>query len=153
MRKCRNVLSLLHLSLLLAAVVACDFSQADCEFTAPDGWALGNSRWDGDCAAGHAEGLGVLKEYSGSNVTRWFFGRVKQGNIEIGVIDQAEGYIAGKFRQGQVISSEDRQDYIDAFNQAEQAANLAASRFKQAGNSASAQFYENKARELAGQMD
>lgn len=153
MSNSRRILSLLHLGWLLVALVACSTSKAACEFSIPEGWLRENSRWDGDCVAGYAEGLGVLKEYNGSNVRRWFYGSVKHGEIEIGVIDQADGYVAGKFAKGQVLPSEDRQVYINAFNQAEQAANLASSRYKQTGNTASSLFYENKARELAEQMD
>lgn len=146
-------LNLAQCGVLLAMLIACSTSQGACDFSAPAGWDQANSRWDGDCAAGLADGLGVLKEYSGGKVVRFFFGRINHGNIETGVIDQAEGYIAGKFNNGQRIPSDDRQSYIDAFNQAEQAAKQAASRFKQAGNEASFRFYQNKAKELLNQLD
>jgi len=149
----RGTLSLLQRAAFLAMVLACDSSQAACEFKVPSGWSQANTRWDGDCVAGVADGLGILKEYSGNQVARWFFGSLRNGDVELGVIDQSEGYIAGKFTHGQLLSSPDRQTYLDAFEQAEQAASQAASRFKQVGNQASARFYADKARELAEQMD
>jgi len=143
----------LQLGVLLSAFIACSTSEGACGFSAPAGWKQTDSRWDGGCAAGFADGLGVLKEISGGKVVRFFFGRIRNGNIEIGVIDQADGFIAGNFDRGQFVASYDRQIYIDAFKHAEQAAQQAASRFKAAGNEASARFYENKAKELASQMD
>ena len=148
-----HVLKLSRLGVLLAALVACSTSEGACGFSVPADWVQADSRWDGSCAAGLADGLGVLKEYSGGKVARFFFGRVHGGNIELGVIDQADGFVAGKFDHGQLVPSDDRQAYIDAFREAEQAAKQAASRFKAAGNEASFRFYENKAKELAGQMD
>ncbi len=146
-------LKLSRIGVLLATLIACSTSEGACGFSAPSGWNQVDSRWDGDCAAGMADGLGVLKEYSGGKVVRFFFGRVRNGNIELGVIDQADGFVAGKFDHGQLIPSDDRQAYIDAFREAEQAAKQAASRFKTAGNAASYRFYETKAKELADQMD
>jgi len=124
-----------------------------CSFTAPAGWSQADTRWDGACSQGRAEGLGVLKEYGDQKVERFFFGHLSQGEIEQGVIDEAEGYIAGRFRHGVLLPSEDRQSYLDAFGTAEQAATQAAERYKKVGNHASARFYERKAKTLREQMD
>lgn len=128
-------------------------SKALCDFSVPDGWSQKATQWDGNCQAGRAEGLGVLKEYSNKKVKRFFFGRLKGGEMEFGVIDQEEGFIAGSFAKGQPIPSDDRQTFIEAFNEAEKAASQAANRFSKAGNKASAVFYERKAKELREQMD
>lgn len=124
-----------------------------CAFNAPYGWSQNSTRWDGECRAGHADGIGILKEFSNRKVKRFFFGRVKDGNLDLGVIDQAEGYVAGQFAQGRLVPSEDRQIFVSAFAEAEKATSQAASRFSKAGNKASARFYKAKARELREQMD
>ena len=128
-------------------------SKSACGFNAPDGWSRKATQWDGNCVAGRAEGLGVLKEYSEKKVKRFFFGRLKSGDIEFGVIDQDEGFMAGSFAKGALIPSDDRQTFIDAFAEAEKASSQAASRFSKTGNKASAGFYERKAKELREQMD
>jgi hypothetical protein len=139
--------------ILLCSMPQAGLSKAACEFNVPDDWSRKTTQWDGNCLAGRAEGLGVLKEYSNKKVKRFFFGRLKGGEIEFGVIDQEEGFVAGSFANGQPISSDDRQTFINAFNEAEKAASQAASRFNKAGNRASAGFYERKAKELREQMD
>ncbi len=95
----------------------------------------------------------MLKEYENQKVERVFCGHLSQGEIEFGVIDEADGYIAGRLRQGVLMPSEGRRNYIDAFRTTEQAATEAAERFKKARNEASASFYERKAKALREQMD
>lgn len=124
-----------------------------CVFNAPYGWDQNSTRWDGECREGYADGLGVLKEFRDGTAKRFFFGRMKDGNLDFGVIDQPEGYMAGRFAQGHLEPSEDRQNFISAFDEAEKAATRAATRFREAGNAASARFYETKAKELREQMD
>ena len=124
-----------------------------CDFSAPAGWNQKTTQWGGTCRGGRAEGLGVLKEYDEKKVKRFFFGRLKNGDIEFGVIDQDEGFMAGSFANGDLIPSDDRQTFISAFAEAEKAASQVATRFSQAGNKASARFYEQKAKELREQMD
>jgi len=122
--------------------------------TPPEGWAATSLRWDGDCSNGLATGLGVLKEQQGTTVQRSFFGRVENGELALGVIDTPEqGFSAGHFAQGRVQASDERQVYIDAFNVAAQAAGAAATRFEQAGNNASAQFYRQKEQAFHEQLD
>ena len=128
-------------------------TQATCAFTAPTGWNQAATRWDGACKAGHAEGLGVLKEYQQQKVVRFFFGRLEHGEPKLGVLDQAEGFSAGQFAKGAPLPSDDRQRMIDAFAEAEKAANEAASRFSKAGKQASAKFYADKAKALREQLD
>jgi hypothetical protein len=125
----------------------------ECGFSVPEGWKQANTRWDGECVAGKAEGLGVLKEFENRKAKRFFFGRLVEGQIQQGVIDQAEGYVAGQFKRGVLVPSEDRQVFIDSFRLAEQAASLVASRFRKVGNKASAQYYETKQKQLEQQMD
>jgi hypothetical protein len=138
--------------LFLACLVSVD-TNAACAFEAPQGWSQANTRWDGECVSGKANGLGVLKEYQGEKVLRFYFGKVKDGRLDIGVIDQDSGYLAGQFVNGRLQASDDRQSYVSAFNTAELAAKEAADRFDKARNKGSAQFYSQKAKELREQMD
>lgn len=129
------------------------FAQRKCSFSVPEDWMGKSTHWDGLCSDGYADGLGILKELKNGEVKRFFLGRINKGEIEFGVIDQPDGYIAGKFSDGVLVPSDDRQTYIDAFNEAEKAAKKAAENFRRIGNKASALFYEKKAKELADQMD
>jgi hypothetical protein len=143
-------------TLVLLALLAggCQSAIACSVTTAPADWATGSARWDGDCAGEQAEGLGVLKEQQGTAVKRLFFGRAQQGELALGVIEVPEqGFMPGKFEAGRVLSSDDRQTVLDAFEAAAQAAAAAAQRFEQAGNAPSAAFYRGKERALLQQMD
>ena len=126
---------------------------AACTFTAPTGWNQATTRWDGACKDGHAEGLGVLKEYQQTKVVRFFFGRLEHGEPKLGVIDQPEGFVAGQFAKGEPVPSDDRQRMVDAFAEGEKAANEAAGCFSKAGKQASAKFYAEKAKALREQLD
>ena len=149
----RAGIALCGAGILLCSVFPPAWSKSACRFSAPDGWKQKATQWDGDCRAGLAEGIGVLKEYRDNKVKRFFFGRLKRGDIEFGVIDQNEGFVAGSFSDGHLIPSDDRQTFIRAFAEAEKAAAQASSRYRNAGNKASAEFYERKAKELREQMD
>ena len=144
---------MIALGILLAQAPAQTSTPAACAFTAPAGWSQAATRWDGACREGHAEGLGVLKEYQQQKVVRFFFGRLEHGEPRLGVIDQAEGFVAGQFAKGEPVPSDDRQRMVDAFAAGEKAANEAASRFSKAGKQASAKFYAAKAKALREQLD
>ncbi|MEK1942499.1 MAG: hypothetical protein AAAB16_19190 [Pseudomonas sp.] len=127
---------------------------AACTIATPADWSAGSARWDGECTGNTANGLGVLKEQQGTAVKRLFFGRVQNGELAEGVIEVPEqGFVAGRFEQGRVLASDERQTLIDAFEVAAQAAAAAAERFVQAGNSASANFYRSKEQVLREQLD
>lgn len=139
---------------ILLCLLAVQVKAAEvCTFHAPDGWNQSTTRWDGECRADYADGLGILKEYDKNQVARFFFGRIRKGELDLGVIEEAGGYIAGQFAQGRVLASEDPQRFVSAFAVAEKAATLAAGRFRKAGNKTSATFYEAKAKQLREQMD
>lgn len=137
------------------ALAACTLqaTAAGCDFTVPEGWNAAGVRWEGECRDGRADGPGVLKAYESGKVVRFFFGTLKAGEPAIGVIDSEEGYRAGRFTQGRLVSNEDRNTLIRAFDSASKAAQAVAGRFGKTGNKASASFYEGKARELREQMD
>jgi hypothetical protein len=122
--------------------------------TPPEGWAASSMRWDGDCAGEKANGLGVLKEQDGATVKRMFLGRVSQGELTLGVLDEpGQGFGAGAFQNGKLMDSDDRNLILKSFEEAAKAASAAADRFERAGNKASAKFYRDKAKQLREQMD
>ena len=122
-------------------------------FDAPEGWSRTATRWDGDCVGGLANVLGVLKGFEGRQVERLFFGTMAGGELEFGVFDGPEGYMAGKFSKGSPVPSDDCPTYVSAFAEGEKAADLAAGRYRRSGNQGSAKFYEGKAKALREQMD
>jgi hypothetical protein len=141
----------------LGIVLAQAYSQTSvagaCLFNVPAGWNQTSTRWDGECRDGHAHGLGVLKEYQQQKALRFFFGRLEHGELKLGVIDQPEGYLAGKFVKGAPVPAEDSQQTVSAFAEAETAANEAAGRFRKADNLEAARFYAAKSKALREQLD
>ena len=139
-----------------AAVIVALLSSASwgaCQVAAPEGWSPTKLRWDGPCASGFAHGQGVLKDMSKQPIERFFFGRLDKGKLARGVIDQPDGFVAGDFKAGAVLPSDNRQTALDAFTEAKTAAGLTAAKFRKAKNAASAKFYDDKAKSLADQMD
>lgn len=110
-------------------------------------------RWSGACRSGFADGLGVLRQYRQARVERWFYGRVAAGQPAIGVVDLGDGFMAGRFDGGRLVRDADRNTLIEAFDEASLAARQMAERFRRAGNAASARYYDNKAAQLARQID
>lgn len=139
--------------LLFCTIPFISYSEPNCSFNVPPTWDKKMTQWDGECKSGRADGLGVLKEYKNKKAVRIFLGQMKLGNVEFGVIDQNDGYIAGHFENGTVKASDDRQIYLDAFREGEKAASEAAKRFEKSGNKKSAKFYLDKAKDLRDQMD
>ncbi|PTT91570.1 hypothetical protein DBR42_03600 [Pelomonas sp. HMWF004] len=128
------------------------FGAADCRFARPTDFA-GSLRWEGGCVDGRADGRGVLRAYVAQHSPKVFYGRLKAGQLALGVVETPDGYIAGNFVDGKLKPSEERGDFIRAFDEAAAAAKEAAARFRKAGNEASARHYEERAAQLAAQMD
>lgn len=126
---------------------------ADCRFAVPSGWSPRDVRWTGSCHDGLAEGRGVLREFVGATVARLFFGSLRAGQPALGVIEQADGFVAGRFEAGQAVRDGDRNTLIRAFDEGSAAAEQVAEAYRRAGNLGSARFYSDKARQLAQQMD
>lgn len=129
-----------------------NFGVPGCRFARPADFA-GSLKWEGDCAAGLADGRGVLRAYQPQRPPKVFYGRMKAGQLALGVVEQDDGYVAGEFADGKRKPSDERADYIRAFDEAASAAKEAAARFRKAGNEASARHYEERAARLAAQMD
>lgn len=129
----------------------------NCQFRPPAAWSDRNIRWDGACLGGHAQGRGVLRAYPPAGqpaAAVWlFFGALDKGELRLGVIDTPDGYIAGRFEDGKPVQDGDRNRLISAFREGSAAAQAASERFKSTGNSGSARFYADKARQLAEQLD
>jgi len=124
-----------------------------CRFAVPAGWTADSVRWSGGCQAGFAQGRGVLRAYQDGRVVRWFYGRYLAGQPAFGVVDLGQGFMAGRFEAGRVVSGAERNTLIEAFDEASAAARELALAFRRAGNDASARLYDRKAEQLAGQMD
>ena len=143
----------LRLGVTLLFSLVSSVSWGTCEFTAPEGWTPSKLRWDGPCKGGLAHGQGVLKDISKQPIERFFFGRFDKGQVMRGVIDQPDGFVAGDFRSGKVLASDDPQTTLNAFTEAKTAAKAVADKFRKAKSAASAKFYDDKAKSLAGQME
>jgi hypothetical protein len=125
----------------------------DCQFVPPAEWRDRTITWNGPCQSGKAHGQGVLRAYKKGANTLLFFGNLEQGELNLGVIDTTEGYIAGQFAQGKLVPDVDRNVIISAFRDASAAAKAFSQHLKKAGNQRSAAFYLKKAQELEQQMD
>ncbi|MEQ1620191.1 MAG: hypothetical protein ABL919_02215 [Methylococcales bacterium] len=125
----------------------------DCQVVPPVEWTDSTIIWDGPCQTGKAHGEGVLRAYKKGADTLLFLGNIEHGELDIGVIDGPEGYIAGQFSHGKLVLEVERNVIIKAFRSASNAAKSYSQRLKQAGNQKSAAFYLKKARKLEQQMD
>ena len=126
---------------------------ARCRFAVPEGWSAAGMRWSGHCRAGLAQGRGVLRQYDGSRVARSYFGVLRSGLPALGVVELPDGFIAGRFEYGKAVNDGDRNTTIHAFDEAAAAARQLAAGYRRAGNAPSARFYEDKAKQLADQLD
>lgn len=137
---------------LIAIATTSSIAHAECTFTTPDGWAGKTIRWEGECQSGRADGLGVLKLMDGGKVKLSFFGRLKNGEPVLGFLESDGGFQAGRFKDGKELPPDDElnppKTMEIAFSEAEKAAKFVAGRFRAAGNTASAAYYENKALHL-----
>jgi translation initiation factor 6 (eIF-6) len=94
-----------------------------------------------------------LRAYGTGKPTLLYLGKMEAGRATLGVIEHPDGLMAGRFSQGALVPSDERQVTLDAFKAAEQAARQVSSRFKAAGNAASARYYQGKAAQMQNQMD
>lgn len=150
----RKTSRLLSLGLLLCAAAPPATAEQACTFTTPAGWNQAGTSWVGACRDGRADGLGVLREVDDKkSVQRTFFGRLKQGALELGAIEQAGGYVAGTFKDGKPVPSDEQQPTIDGFREAEKAAKQISDTFRKSGDKASARLYKTKAKQLGEQIE
>lgn len=126
---------------------------ARCRFSVPEGFAARDLRWTGGCRGGLAQGRGVLRALQGGRVLRLFYGRLEAGLPAQGVVEEDGSYRAGRFEAGRLVADGERNTLIAAFDEASAAARQVADGYRKAGNAASARFYQDKARQLARQID
>lgn len=126
-----------------------------CSFVAPASLTTGPTFWIGACADGKASGEGMLRRRDGDKAGAAFFGRMKEGIPEIGVVDLTEGYRAGSFSDGDIggQADPDPQDRIDAFRIAAEAARMVGAKYAAEKNAGSARHYEELAKTLEQQND
>ena len=126
-----------------------------CKFVAPASLTSGPTFWIGSCIDGKASGEGMLRRRDGGQAGPAFFGRLKKGIPEIGVIDLAEGYRAGSFRNGDIggQAEPEPQNRIDAFRIAAEAARSVSAHYAAENNAGSAHIYEELAKTLEQQTD
>ena len=125
----------------------------DCRVSPPAEWKGRTLSWEGACREGKAYGEGVLRGYKKGGNTLIFFGAIENGELSLGVIEEPNGYIAGKFNEGKLISDSDRDTIVAAFRKASAAARTFSEKLKVNGNKQSSEFYLKKADELDQQMD
>jgi len=126
---------------------------ASCRFVVPEVWAARPVRWSGGCHAGLAQGRGILRAYEHGQVAGTFFGSLQAGQLVLGVIEQPDGFVAGRFEAGKLVADGERNTLIMAFGEASAAALQLAERYRMAGNAASAHYYKVKATQLSAQLD
>jgi hypothetical protein len=148
----------LVLALLVAAIPSLGHGQAPptvkpCKVDAPDTWRSYSVQWEGPCEAGNANGVGALRAYENHKVVEAFYGRVKEGSLSFGVLETADGYMAGRFVSGRLVKDDDRNTVIKAFREGASGALAASESFKKKGNPSSAKFYQEVADRLSSQMD
>jgi len=126
-----------------------------CNFVAPYSLTSGPTFWIGACVDGKASGEGMLRRRDGDKAGAAFFGRMKDGVPEIGVVDLSEGYKAGSFTDGDIggQAESDPQNRIDAFRVAAEAARSVSTKYAAEKNARSARFYEELAKTLEQQTD
>jgi hypothetical protein len=125
---------------------------AACRFTAPPDLDAAPSKWLGDCRAGAADGLGVLRAGSGEPYA-FFAGRMERGRPVQGLLMLRDGLWMAAIRfdaKARAVSSDGLRPELDdqLFAQARAAALDTAARFRRAGNKASADYYMRLARKI-----
>ena len=125
-----------------------------CAFEEPQFFGSLPAKWEGDCEGGKAHGRGVLRSFNGKKVAATFFGAMDHGNPKLGVVEDRDGLIIGRFAPGgKPIESDVFKDRLDAVNEAVAAANQIKEFYERAGNPASAAFYAKKAKMLDKQIE
>lgn len=126
-----------------------------CSFVAPASLTTGPTFWIGACVDGKASGEGMLRRRDGDKAGAAFFGRMKDGVPQIGVVDLTDGYRAGSFSDGDIggQADPDPQDRIDAFRIAAEAARMVGAKYAAEKNAGSARHYEELAKTLEQQND
>jgi hypothetical protein len=129
-----------------------------CRFQRPAIWAAGRVVWLGRCQNGFAEGSGVIVNEVRDAEPEHFYGRLDNGSPTIGVLQTANGFMAGRWTRGTVAAAlpddvAQRTVVIEAFRVAASAATAVSKSFAKKADAESSDFYAKQARLLREQMD
>lgn len=128
-----------------------------CEFKPLAAFAGHVVKWEGACESGKASGQGALRAYPPADrrgeAPLIFLGTLESGEPKLGVLETPDGYIAGRFANGQALDTDDRNELLRAFREASSAAESVSKRLEAAGKASSAALYAKKAKALADQLD
>lgn len=125
-----------------------------CAFDEPQFFGGLPAKWEGGCQDGKANGRGVLRSFNGKKVAATFYGTMERGNPKLGVVEDRDGLIIGRFAPGgKPIDSDEFKDRLDGVNEAVAAATQIKESYQRAGNSASAAFYGKKVKMLNKQIE
>jgi hypothetical protein len=125
-----------------------------CAFDEPQFFGGLPAKWEGGCEAGRAHGRGVLRSFSGKKVAATFYGAMERGNPKLGVVEDRDGLIIGRFAPGgKPIESDEFKDRLDGVNEAVAAATQIKESYERAGNTTSAAFYGKKVKMLNKQIE
>ncbi|MER2519357.1 MAG: hypothetical protein ABTQ34_01570 [Bdellovibrionales bacterium] len=145
--------AILALSAAAPAIAQNDDKNSGCAFQMPKGWEHQTAKWVGGCKNSQANGLGVLRRFEDNNAVETFYGTMENGALSLGVIDSGTGYIAGRFKEGALEHTEDRNVILDAFETASRAAKQLGDLYGRDGQKKQAIYYREQAKVLSEQMD
>lgn len=126
---------------------------ADCQFRGLASLGEGAAHWVGECRAGRAQGLGMIRMRIGPQALNAFFGLMENGRPVEGAIETAEGWIVGRAEGGDLVSARDFNERDRAFDMASRAAQAVSDHYRRAGNRASAEFYAKLRERIDLQME
>jgi hypothetical protein len=129
-----------------------------CRFEGPKVWTAGDVTWLGRCRGGFADGSGVLLNAVEGQQAERFYGRLQQGRLNVGVLQTAQGYIAGTWAGGVLAEKladdmAQRNAIVAAFQAAAEASTSVSKSFAKKGDVKASRFYAKQARSLREQMD
>jgi len=125
-----------------------------CAFDEPQFFGGLRAKWEGGCDDSKANGRGVLRSFNGNKVAATFYGTMERGNPKLGVVEDRDGLIIGRFAPGgKPIDSDEFKDRLDGVNEAVAAATQIKESYERAGNKASAAFYAKKVKMLDKQIE
>jgi hypothetical protein len=129
-------------------------AEGACAFDDPQFFGGLPAKWEGGCEDGKADGRGVLRSFNGKKVAATFYGAMERGNPKLGVVEDRDGLIVGRFAPGgKPIESDEFKDRLDGVNEAVAAATQIKESYERAGNTASAAFYGKKLKMLNKQIE
>lgn len=135
----------------IAAVA--DDRPAGCRVLAPESWQGVRIEWIGPCRGGLAHGLGVAIARADGRAQEAFFGDVVAGRMVEGVFDVPGGYRPARFNDGVPVPLDDRNQIINVFRVAANAASAVSNHYRAARDMKAARGYAEAAERLANQMD